>query len=51
MKKKFVLVCSPFTENDYRKYGISQIEKLGFQILILGLYTILRVQILFGDWW
>ena len=35
MKKICFLVCSPFTENDYRKYGISQIEKLGFQILIL----------------
>ena len=35
MKKICFLVSSPFTENDYRKYGISQIEKLGFQILIL----------------
>ena len=35
MKKICFLVCSPFTDKDYRKYGISQIEKLGFQILIL----------------
>ena len=35
MKKICFLVCSPFSEIDYIQFGISQIEKLGFQILIL----------------
>ncbi len=35
MKKICFLVSSPFTENDFRQYGISQIEELGFKILIL----------------
>jgi len=35
MKKICFLVCSPFSEIDYIQFGISQIQKLGFQILIL----------------
>ena len=35
MKKLCFLVCSPFTKSDYIRYGISKIQKLGFQILIL----------------
>ena len=29
------MVCSPFTKSDYKKYGISKIEKLGFKFLVL----------------
>ena len=35
MKKICFLVCSPFSEIDYIQFGISQIQKLGFEILIL----------------
>ena len=35
MKKICFLFSSPFTENDFSQYGISQIEELGFEILIL----------------
>ena len=31
MKKLCFLVCSPFSESDYRQYGISKIKKLGFK--------------------
>ncbi len=35
MKSLCLLVSSPFTKSDYKKYGISRIKKLGFEFLVL----------------
>ena len=44
MKRICLLVSSPFTKSDYKKYGISNIKKKGFKFLVLDCTPFLELK-------
>jgi len=44
MKSICLLVCSPFTKSDYKKYGLSKMRNLGFKFLVLDCTPFLESQ-------